>query len=155
MAGDAGRGGEVRSGRRVGTGQEEQRPGATAGHDDSAVPGLHHELALAQRGYRAIAGADEVGRGAWAGPLVAAAVVLPPVTDDECTACLLTQLDGVRDSKLLSPARRAGLCAAIVATAVDVGVGWVAADELDRVGLGVANREALRRAVAAHDGELG
>ena len=149
MAGDAGRGGEVRGGRRASTGQVAQLDGVTAGHDGSAVPGLHHEAALAREGYRAVAGADEVGRGAWAGPLVAAAVVLPPVTDDELAACLRAQLDGVRDSKLLSPARRAALCAAIVEAAVDVGVGWVAADELDRLGLGVANREALRRAVAA------
>ena len=111
-------------------------------------PGLAREAALASAGYRAIAGVDEAGRGAWAGPLVAAAVILPDLgaTDE---AALLARLRGVRDSKLLDAARRAALLTSIEAVARAIGVGWVPAAELDRIGLGAANRLAWARAVAA------
>ena len=112
-------------------------------------PSLAHERELVGRRYRAVAGVDEVGRGAWAGPLVAAAVVLPPVVDARAARRLLRRLDGVRDSKLLAPARREELLGAIEAVAAGIGLGAVSADELDRLGLGEANREAMRRAVAA------
>lgn len=111
-------------------------------------PGLAHEWALAGRGFRAVAGVDEAGRGAWAGPLVAAAVVLPAPTGPD-DADLLAALLGVRDSKTLSPARRERLAPQIVAAARGVGVGCVESDELDRIGLGAANRLAWARAVAA------
>ena len=114
------------------------------------TPGLGRERSLLAAGYRAIAGIDEVGRGAWAGPLVAAAVVLPPVDgtafdEDELTR----RLAGVRDSKGLSPRQRERLAGAIEATALGVGVGWVPAAEIDRLGLTAANRLAWHRAVAA------
>ncbi|HET8630335.1 MAG TPA: ribonuclease HII [Thermomicrobiales bacterium] len=111
--------------------------------------GLAHERELAARGCRLIAGVDEVGRGAWAGPLVAAAVILPPPADDAVAAALMARLAGVRDSKLLSPARREALRTEIERVALGIGLGAVGAAELDRLGLGAANREAHRRAVAA------
>lgn len=110
-------------------------------------PHLDHERRLRAAGYEIIAGVDEAGRGAWAGPLIAAAVVLPPVEDDG--ARLLAQLAGVRDSKLLDHRRRLRLLATIHDLAAGIGVGRVAADELDRLGLGEANRVAWRRAIAA------
>lgn len=114
------------------------------------TPGLARERSLLAAGYRAIAGIDEVGRGAWAGPLVAAAVVLPPIDgapfDEDALA---RRLAGVRDSKGLSPRQRERLAGAIEATALGIGVGWVPAAEIDRFGLAVANRLAWRRAVAA------
>ena len=67
----------------------------------SAEPDLRLELALYQEGYRSVAGIDEAGRGSWAGPIVAAAVVLPLDRGD-----LEARLAGIRDSKLLSPRRR-------------------------------------------------
>ena len=117
--------------------------------DHPSAPGVDHEQSLARQGYLAVAGVDEVGRGAWAGPLVAAAVVLPPATSDRVAAWLLDQLAGVRDSKLLTPQRRDAWCAAIEAVALGIGVGSVTASDVDRLGLAAANREALRRAVAA------
>jgi ribonuclease HII len=115
-----------------------------------AAPGLARELALTGAGYRAIAGVDEAGRGAWAGPLVAAAVILPDASAD-AGAALLAQLRGVHDSKLLDAARREVLLVTITATARAIGVGWVGAPELDQIGLGAANRLAWARAIAALD----
>jgi ribonuclease HII len=112
--------------------------GASAQRVGLLDPDLSREAALAEGGFVRVAGVDEVGRGAWAGPLVAAAVVLP------FGAC---QLQGVRDSKLLTPAQRDEACEAILATADDVGVGWVNADEIDLLGLTAANELAMCRAV--------
>ncbi len=122
--------------------------GRARGDAGSGMPGLARERALCGEGYRAVAGVDEAGRGAWAGPLIAAAVVLPPV-DDANLARLADRLRGVRDSKLLSPRQRAALVGAIAAVAPGVGIGRVEAAEVDRIGLGEANRLAWRRAVAA------
>jgi ribonuclease HII len=114
----------------------------------ATTSGLGHEWALTQAGCLAIAGVDEAGRGAWAGPLVAAAVVLPvPSCADD--ADLLARLAGVRDSKALSADQREHLFPAIVAAARGVGIGTVPADELDRIGLGPANRLAWARAIGA------
>jgi ribonuclease HII len=95
-----------------------------------------------------VAGVDEVGRGALAGPLVAAAVVLP-ARSPRRRAALVRALAGVRDSKCLSPERREALLEPIGAIADAVGIGRVEADELDAVGLGAANRLAMERAVVA------
>lgn len=103
---------------------------------------LSLEVSLWQAGQRLIAGADEAGRGAWAGPLVAAAVILP--ADPQRLAPLLGQVD---DSKRLSPLAREQLLAAICAVAVAVAVGSVSAAEIDRYGLAFANRRALAQAI--------
>lgn len=85
-----------------------------------------------------VCGVDEAGRGAWAGPVMAAAVILNP----DCIPA------GLRDSKTLAEARREQLAAAIWACArVGVGAGSVA--EIDRIGVGKANYLAMQRAVAA------
>src|SRR5687767_2914414 len=79
-------------------------PDDLAGPDDGRLwPTLAAGLALARAGWRRVAGVDEVGRGALAGPLVAAAVVLPPVADEAAAEALLTALAGARDSKRLTP----------------------------------------------------
>ena len=113
------------------------------------LPTLDEELHLTQDGHGPIAGVDEVGRGAWAGPLVAAAVVLPPVFSPPLAEELLLRLANVRDSKTCTSEERAMLAVAIRAVASGVGVGIVASDELDRYGLTVGNRLAMRRAVEA------
>ncbi|MFQ5945525.1 MAG: ribonuclease HII [Anaerolineae bacterium] len=105
-------------------------------------PDLSRERALEALGYRAIAGVDEVGRGSWAGPVVAAAVVLPAHLDP-------SSLDGVRDSKRLTPRQRTDLFPRIEATAAALGVGWVGSRVLDRVGIVVATRRAMYRALRA------
>lgn len=102
------------------------------------------EAALWEAGFRLIAGADEAGRGAWAGPLVAAAVILPA---DRATLAPL--LGAVDDSKKLTAAERERLFDLIHACAVAIGVGSVAAPEIDVLGIAAANRLALRRAVEA------
>jgi ribonuclease HII len=111
-------------------------------------PGLAYEWTLTDAGRLAIAGVDEAGRGAWAGPLIAAAVVLPaPTSLDDPD--LLDQLAGVRDSKALSAEQRERLLPAIAAVARGIGIGSVPAEELDQIGLGPANRLAWARAIDA------
>lgn len=87
---------------------------------------------------RAVIGVDEVGRGAWAGPVTVGAVILDP-------GSLPT---GVRDSKILSPAARTAADAAVRAQA-RVALGQADAGEVDEVGLARALRLAVGRAVAA------
>jgi ribonuclease HII len=105
------------------------------------VPTCDSELALWRAGYRAVAGIDEVGRGPLAGPVVAAAVILPPFF----TA---GWLDDVRDSKLLPSARRERLGALIRREALAVGVGIRSARSIDEQGLAPATRAAMRDALA-------
>jgi ribonuclease HII len=105
--------------------------------------GLAHEAGLWASGYRRIAGIDEAGRGAWAGPVTAAAVILPPCAD--ALACLLGRVD---DSKQLTPKARERLLDEITACAVAVGVGCAGADEIDAQGIAAATRTAMLRAVA-------
>jgi ribonuclease HII len=99
-----------------------------------------YERALARVGLSPVAGADEAGRGACAGPLVAAAVVLPPGQRG--------LVPGLADSKLLTPAAREEVYAEVTARASAYEVVAVSAAEIDRIGLHVANVAALRRALA-------
>ena len=111
------------------------------------VPDLVEELTLYSAGYTRVAGLDEVGRGAWAGPVCAAAVVLPLNRPD-----LPDLLAGVRDSKQLSPAQREGLLPLILGAADAVGVGWATPAEVDERGIVPATRQAMARAVKELDG---
>jgi len=99
------------------------------------------ERALQRRGFRHVAGADEAGRGACAGPLVAAAVVLPEGRRGV--------VDELADSKLLTAAARERVYETVRARALAYRVVVVPADEVDRRGLHVCNLAAMRRAVAA------
>ncbi len=101
------------------------------------------EEALWATGYRAIAGVDEAGRGAWAGPVVAAAVILPP--DPVALAPLLGQ---VNDSKRLSPVVRARVFDLVCQHALAVGVGRVEASVIDRIGILPATQQAMLDALA-------
>lgn len=93
-------------------------------------------------GYRGIAGTDEAGRGALAGPLVAAAVILP--ARDE-----LEGLQDLTDSKQLTPAARRRLFKRIVTVAEDWSFACIAPSEIDSGGLQAANMAAMRDAVLA------
>ena len=106
------------------------------------APTLEFEQALWQAGFELVAGLDEAGRGALAGPVCAAAVILPR-SDGEFPVSLY----GVRDSKQLSPARRENLAAKVWQAALAVGVGWCSAAEVDKLGMGKAGRLVLERAV--------
>ena len=95
------------------------------------------EHTLRQQGYQCIAGIDEAGRGALAGPVVAAAVILP-------TDC---ELSGVTDSKQLTPKKRAELFDEIHRTAVAVGVGCVDNEEIDQINILQATMTAMAQAI--------
>ncbi|MBI4281568.1 ribonuclease HII [Candidatus Uhrbacteria bacterium] len=100
-------------------------------------PNFYEEKKLWRTGYRAIAGVDEVGYGAWAGPVVAGAVILSPGV----------RIPGVRDSKQLSPRARSALFPRIIEQARAWSVGIVAADVVDRIGVAAANHRAMRQAL--------
>ncbi|MFQ5673746.1 MAG: ribonuclease HII [Nitrospinales bacterium] len=96
-----------------------------------------YEAEAKRNGCLRVAGIDEAGRGPLAGPVVAAAVILP----DEC------HLEGVRDSKKLSHAMRERLFPLIRRTAVGFGVAVVEADVIDEINILQAARLAMKRAV--------
>lgn len=109
--------------------------------DAGRCPPGRLEERLAAAGFSRIAGADEVGRGALAGPLVAAAVILPSDAN----------IDGLRDSKLCTAAQRERLARAIRAVALSVSIVRITPARIDRVGLQRCNLQALRRALAGLD----
>ena len=102
-----------------------------------------YERALRRAGLDPVAGVDEAGRGACAGPLVAGAVVLPPGKAGI--------VPGLADSKLLTEAARERVYAQVVRRAAAWSVVVIGPEECDRLGMHVANLEALRRAVARLD----
>lgn len=108
------------------------------------LPTLDYEMQLWAEGYGRVAGLDEAGRGAWAGPVVAAAVILPP-SDPHLTR----HLAGVQDSKQLTAARRETLLEAILRHAIAWGVGVVAPAEIDAMGIVPATRKAMSLAQEA------
>ena len=102
-------------------------------------PNCAFERELWGRGVTAVAGVDEVGVGAFAGPVVAAAVILAQGTT----------IDGLADSKLLSSKRREDLFAVISGCALAIGIGRTEVEEVDRLNIYWAAMEARRRAVEA------
>src|SRR6185369_8304772 len=102
------------------------------------MPTSRHERALRRAGYQAIAGVDEAGRGAWFGPVFAAAVILDPSRP----------IRGLDDSKQLKPERRDVLAERIRERAVAWAVGAADAFEIDQWNILEASRLAMRRAVA-------
>jgi ribonuclease HII len=102
---------------------------------------LEFELRLWGGGWRRVAGVDEAGRGALAGPVCAAAVILPP------DPALARTLDGVRDSKLMTPSQREAWAPRIRETACAWGVGFASAEEIDCLGIVPATKLAATRAL--------
>lgn len=102
------------------------------------LPTDQRERQLRRAGFRFIAGADEAGRGAWAGPIVAAAVILP--------ATFRSPL--IRDSKQLSPAARELAYREICRSAIAWAVCSLPATQIDRIGIQRANLSAITRAIA-------
>jgi ribonuclease HII len=101
------------------------------------IPGLRHETTLRTGGAELIAGVDEVGVGAWAGPVVVGAVVLDPAR----------RIYKIRDSKLLDGPRREWLSERIKLQCLDWSVGLSPPEEIDAEGLSEAIRRAARRAL--------
>lgn len=107
------------------------------------IPTLDEETRYWSAGIRFVAGIDEAGRGALAGPVVAAAVIVP-------TFCALGGVwAAVRDSKMLSAVQRENLAAQVEREAVAWGVGAVAPDEIDAEGIAPATRHAMILALDA------
>lgn len=98
------------------------------------------ERALAHGGFTTVAGLDEAGRGACAGPLVIGAVILPPGRRG--------QIDGLTDSKLLSPKRREEIYVEIVGRALAWSAVIIECHDIDRIGLHRCNIAGMRRALA-------
>lgn len=100
-------------------------------------PNLHHERKLRRKGFKYIAGLDEAGRGAWAGPIVAAAVILNPKI----------KIKGIKDSKLLRSPDRQKLFVEITETALAWAVSLVDEKEIDQIGIQSANILAMKNAI--------
>lgn len=105
-------------------------------------PTLEHEQALQAQGHLRVAGVDEAGRGCWAGPVVAAAVVLAPAVLSNPML-----LAGVDDSKQLSASQREAALKCVLAFASEVGVGVVPAYLIDAYGIVGATRLAMLTAI--------
>ena len=104
-------------------------------------PTLKYEKQLWGEGFRIVAGLDEAGRGAWAGPVYAAAVVLP--TDNR----VVDLLSGVRDSKRMTPLQRDRWRGCIQSAAIVWTIGLATHDEIDKLGIVPATCLAMLRAL--------
>ena len=102
---------------------------------------LFHEREAARAGYRFIAGVDEVGRGPLAGPVVAAAVILPLEAE--------RLIEGIDDSKKLSPAARERLAGLIRERAVAYSIAQVDAKTIDEINILQATRLCMKKAIAS------
>lgn len=96
------------------------------------------EKKLARKGFARVAGVDEAGRGSWAGPIVAAAVILDPKK----------RIPGIKDSKLLRKPQRDALYEKIITDALAWSVSAVSSSVIDKIGIGPANILVMQRAVA-------
>ena len=107
------------------------------------MPDFSLEEGLHRRGFPLVAGVDEAGRGPLAGPVVAAAVILSPgLSTSE------PWLELLDDSKRLSPAQRETVVGLVERHALAIGVAQVGPEEIDRMGIGPANLQAMLQAVA-------
>lgn len=113
----------------------------TKAFDIPESPDLTFEQALWKNGSPLVAGIDEAGRGAWAGPVVAAAVILPAGTN----WCHV--LNGVRDSKQMTPLQREKWVVEIKNVAQAWGIGFASHAEIDANGILPATRLAMKRAL--------
>ncbi len=104
-------------------------------------PTLEFEQTCWQAGQLHVAGIDEAGRGPLAGPVAAAAVILPADPRVEAS------LDGVRDSKEMTPAQRAYWAGCLKQTALAYGIGFGSVEEIDTQGILAATYLAVRRAL--------
>jgi len=108
------------------------------------VSSFRIEKRLLREGRRLIAGIDEVGRGALCGPVVAAAVIIPPEWLVGRPPACVREID---DSKLLAPAKRAELAAFLVREVPGLGIGMASAAEVDGINILRATHLAMRRAL--------
>jgi ribonuclease HII len=105
----------------------------------TSLPHLKHERRLMRAGYSLIAGIDEAGRGAWAGPVVAGAIIL--------NLAKVSNLRKVNDSKQLTARQREALFPVILNACIAYGIGSAQSDEIDSIGILPATRLAMQRAI--------
>ena len=108
--------------------------------ENPLIPSFAEEKILQAQGYRFIAGIDEVGRGALAGPVAAAAVILPH-------RIRAGWLKMVRDSKQLTSEKREVLAVHIHSVAVAIGIGFVSSEIIDKRGIVKSTHLAMRLAI--------
>jgi len=106
---------------------------------------LTYERQAYLEGFDLLAGIDEVGRGPLAGPVVAAAVILPPELDEETVR---NELSGIKDSKKLSPLQRQRAYHLIQKKAIGIGIGVVDEKTIDEINILQATYRAMHQAVA-------
>ena len=104
-----------------------------------AIPTRELECSLRDEGFECVVGVDEVGKGAWAGPLAVGMAVLPVDRD----------LDGVRDSKSITEKARERMFDTVAAWCTAWSVGFASPRECDELGMAAAQRLATERALAA------
>ncbi|MFZ5364768.1 MAG: ribonuclease HII [Patescibacteria group bacterium] len=102
---------------------------------------MHYEKKLHQQGYKFIAGIDEAGRGAWAGPLFVGAVILP--VDN------LKVFKGIKDSKKILPEKRVDFFEIIISQSICYAIGRVESHEIDQLGMQSAHLLAVERAFSS------
>lgn len=124
--------------------EQARKPGFiyNGGMANIAPPSLDLERSFWDQGIPYVAGIDEAGRGAWAGPVAAGAVILPS------GPAISAQLEGVRDSKKMTPKQREHWFAVIQQISVSWGIGYASNVEIDAYGILPATKLAMRRAVA-------
>ncbi len=105
------------------------------------APDFTFEESLWAAGYQWVAGIDEAGRGALAGPVAAAALIFPP------SRILDSHLKGVRDSKQMTPTTRQDWAKRLQDLCLTYGVGFTCAEDFDRMGILPATRQAVLRAL--------
>jgi ribonuclease HII len=101
-------------------------------------PTFFEEQVLWQKGYKYIAGVDEVGRGCFAGPVVAAAVILPQD---------FSASNEINDSKVLSPAKRLSLTQIIIKHALSYSIAKISVEVIGKIGIGKATQRAFFQAI--------
>jgi ribonuclease HII len=101
-------------------------------------PSFSYEKRFWRKGYRHVVGVDEVGRGAFAGPIVVGAVIFPKQ---------IVEIDGVNDSKLLKPRFREQLAKEIKEKALAWDVTEVGVSVINRIGIGKATLKAMRKTI--------
>lgn len=105
---------------------------------------VRHEETLQRKGFSFICGVDEVGRGPYAGPLVACAVI---IEQNDYKVAKLKKM-GVRDSKKLDESMREKFFEILIADSeIHYSVGWVKSKEIDKLGMAEANNLVLKRAI--------
>lgn len=121
---------------------------AKPGFMPTEYPPIHLEQALWSENKLVVAGIDEAGRGALAGPIVAAMVILPANTSIEQT------LYGVKDSKVMRPSQRDAWVDRIKERSIYWAVGMVSAEEIDEIGIQAANQKAMAQAIRTYPNQI-